>query len=109
MCLIGKTQLLCMQCSGIGPHLVARGKSHEFSRVAAGTWGISSSYDGDAHSKREKEALKIYIKHYGDDTVEGIRHFCSDMEKAGLTGKYLKFANEVNKQQNVMELWDKVA
>ena len=34
-------QFLCMQCSGIGPHLVARGKSHGFSRVAAGTWGIS--------------------------------------------------------------------
>ena len=36
MCLIGKTQLLCMQCRGIGPHLLARGKSHGFSRVAAG-------------------------------------------------------------------------
>ena len=24
----------------IGPHLAARGKSHGFSRVAAGTWGI---------------------------------------------------------------------
>ena len=35
MCLIGKTQLLCMQCRAIGPHLVARGKSHGFSRVAA--------------------------------------------------------------------------
>ena len=53
MCLIGNTHLLCMQCRGIGPHLVARGKSHGFSRVAAGTWGIFSSYDGDAHSKRE--------------------------------------------------------
>ena len=53
MCLIGKTQLLCMQCRGFGPHLVARGKSHGFSRVAAGTWGIFSSCDGDAHSKRE--------------------------------------------------------
>ena len=53
MCLIGKTQLLCMQCRGIGPHLVARGKSLGFSRVAAGTSGISSSYDGNAHSKRE--------------------------------------------------------
>ena len=53
MCLIGKTQLLCMQCRGIVPHLVAWGKSHGFSRVAAGTWGIFSSYDGDAHSKRE--------------------------------------------------------
>ena len=53
MCLIGKMQLLCMQCRGIGPHLLARGKSHGFSLVAAGTWGIFSSYDGDAHSKRE--------------------------------------------------------
>ena len=53
MCLTGKTQLLCMQCRVSGPHLVARGKSHAFSRVAAGTWGILSSYDGDAHSKRE--------------------------------------------------------
>ena len=25
MCLIGKTQLLCMQCRGIGPLLVERG------------------------------------------------------------------------------------
>ena len=46
MCLIEKTQLLCMQCRGIGPHLVARGKSHGFSRVATGTWRIFSSYDG---------------------------------------------------------------
>ena len=53
MCLIGKTQLLCMQCRGIGPYLVARGKSHGFSRVAAGTGVIFSSYDGDAHSNRE--------------------------------------------------------
>ena len=53
MCLIGKTQLLCMQCRGIGPHLVAKGKTDWFSPVAAGTWGIFSSYDRDAHSKRE--------------------------------------------------------
>ena len=53
MCFIGKMQLLCMECRGIGPHLVARGKSHGFSRVAAGTCGIFSSYDEDAHSKRE--------------------------------------------------------
>ena len=38
MCLIGKMQLLCMQCRGIGPHLVARGTSHGFSRGAGGTW-----------------------------------------------------------------------
>ena len=53
MCLIGKTQLLSMQCRGIGPHLVARRKSQGFSLVAAGTWGIFSRYDGDAHSKQE--------------------------------------------------------
>ena len=53
MRLIGKTLLLCMQCRGIGPRLMAKGKSHGFSRVAAGTWGIFSSYDGDVHSKRE--------------------------------------------------------
>ena len=53
MCLIGKKQLLCMQCMGIGPHLVVRGKSHGISRVAAGTSNIFSSYDGDARSKRE--------------------------------------------------------
>ena len=53
MCLIGKTHMLCMECRGIGTHLVARWKSHGFSRVAAGTWGIFSSYDGDARSKRE--------------------------------------------------------
>ena len=46
MCFIGKMQLLCMQCSGIGPHLVARGKPHGFSRVAAGTWVIFSSTTG---------------------------------------------------------------
>ena len=51
MCLIHNTELLCMQCRGIGPHLMVRGKSHEFSQVAAGTWGIFSSYGGDGHWK----------------------------------------------------------
>ena len=50
-CLIGKTQLPWTQCRGIGPHLAGRGKSHGFSRVAAVTWGIFSSYSGDVHSK----------------------------------------------------------
>ena len=52
-CLIGNTQLRWKQCRGIGPHLATRGKSHGFSRVAAGTWGIFSSYGGDVHSKLE--------------------------------------------------------
>ena len=51
--LIGSTQLLFMQSRGIGPHLSLRGKSHGFSRVTAGTWGIFSSYSGDIHSKLE--------------------------------------------------------
>ena len=29
------------------------GEVSSFSQVAAGTWGIFPSYDGDAHSKRE--------------------------------------------------------
>ena len=52
-CLIGKSQLLWTQCRGIGPHLGERGKSHGFSRVAVGTWGIFSSYGGNVHSKLE--------------------------------------------------------
>ena len=58
MCLIGKTQLLCMQCRGIGPHREARGKSHGFSRVAAGTWGIFSSCDG-----KGTKVLYIHVLH----------------------------------------------
>ena len=42
-----------MQCRGIGPHLPKTGKSHVFSRVAAGTWCILPSFSGDGHSKLE--------------------------------------------------------
>ena len=47
----GNVELLCMQCRGIGPHLTERGNCHDFSRVAAGTWRIFSSYGGDETSK----------------------------------------------------------
>ena len=40
-----------MKCRGIGPHLAERGKCHEFSRVAEGTWCIFSSYGVDGHLK----------------------------------------------------------
>ena len=40
-----------MKCRGIEPHLAARGKSHAFSRVAAGTRCIFSSYGGVGHLK----------------------------------------------------------
>ena len=49
----GKTQFLWTQSRGIGPHLTERGKTHVFSRVAAGNWVIFSSYGGDVHSKLE--------------------------------------------------------
>ena len=45
------TELLYRQCNGIGPHLAARGKSRAFSRFAAGTRGIFSSYSRDGPSK----------------------------------------------------------
>ena len=45
----GNMELLCMQCRWIGPHLVERGTSHGFSRIATGTWGIFRSYSGDIH------------------------------------------------------------
>ena len=35
---------------GFVPLLSLRGKSHGFSRIAAGIWGIFSSYGGDGHS-----------------------------------------------------------
>ena len=35
----------------MGPHLAVRGKSHSFSRVAAGTWHIFSSSGGDNPAK----------------------------------------------------------
>ena len=36
---------------GIEPHLLARGMSHGISGVAAGTWGILSTYTWDGQSK----------------------------------------------------------
>ena len=47
---MGNTELLCMQCRGIGPHLAVNGK-YGFSRVLAGTLIIFSSYDGDGPFK----------------------------------------------------------
>ena len=50
-CLIGNMEFVCTQNSGIGTHLAAMGKSHGFSRVEAGKWGIFSSYGRDGHLK----------------------------------------------------------
>ena len=51
MCLMENMELLCMQSCRIWPHLAERAKSHGFSRVAAGTWHMISSYSGDELSK----------------------------------------------------------
>ena len=51
MCLIGTTILLCTKCTEIKLQLPARGICHGISQVAAGTWGIFSSYSADGHSK----------------------------------------------------------
>ena len=64
--LIGKRQLLWTQCRGIWPQLAARGKSDWFSRVAAGTWGIFTSYGWDVHSKLE-------FVQWSQDTCLGMR------------------------------------
>ena len=81
-CLIGEKQLLWKQCRGIGPHFARRGKSHWFSRVAAGTWGIFSSYSGDVHSKLE-------FVHWSQEPVKvwGTTQEC----KLGVAGKYRRF------------------
>ena len=50
-CLMGNTELLCMQCRESGPHLAAKEYSHGFSQVVVGTSGISSSYGGYGPSK----------------------------------------------------------
>ena len=39
------------EMQGNRPHLAERGKSHEFSRVTAGTWCIFSRYGGDGNLK----------------------------------------------------------
>ena len=51
MCLIGNKILFSRKCREIKPHLLARCMCHGISRVAAGTWGIFSSYSGDGYSK----------------------------------------------------------
>ena len=51
MSLIENMELLSTKCRGIRTHLAGRGKSHEFSRSAAGTWFIFSSNGGDGNLK----------------------------------------------------------
>ena len=53
--------------------------------------------------RAEKEALKIYLRHYGT-MQEAITNIEADRKKAGIS-KYLDFARKVNQQQKVMSLW----
>ena len=82
--LIGKTQLLWTQCRVIGPHLAEMEKSNGFSRVAARTWGIFSSYGGEVHSKLE-------FVQWSQDTCLGMRD--SSQCKLGVAGQYGRFWN----------------
>ena len=53
--------------------------------------------------RAEKEALKIYLSHYGS-MQEAITHIEADRKRAGI-GKYLDFARKVNQKQKVMQQW----
>ena len=55
--------------------------------------------------RAEKEALKIYLRHYGS-MQEAITHIESDRKKTGIK-KYLDFARKVNSHQKVMKLWNR--
>ena len=54
--------MLGTQFRGTGPHLGARGRSHGFSQVSVGTWGIFSNYSGDGPSK----LVSSYEGHLGN-------------------------------------------
>ena len=53
-----------MQCSGIGPHLSASGKSHGFSRVMVATWGMFSSYGVGSRYKFLCSAMSGFLSSY---------------------------------------------
>ena len=55
--------------------------------------------------RAEKEALKVYERHYGDIQT-AITKIEEDRKKLGIK-KYLDFAVKVNQKQNIMPLWDK--
>jgi len=55
--------------------------------------------------RAEKEALKVYLRHYGT-MQRAIEHIETDRKSLGI-GKYLDFARKVNEHQTVMALWKK--
>lgn len=54
--------------------------------------------------RAEKEALKIYIRYYGNIQA-AISRIVADQAKAKV-GKYLDFANLINRHNKVMALWE---
>lgn len=54
--------------------------------------------------RSEKEALKIYIRHYGN-IQKAIHHIELDRNQL-MIPRYFDFAAKVNKQQKVMSLWE---
>ena len=55
--------------------------------------------------RAEKEALKVYERHYGNIQT-AITKIEEDRKKLGIR-KYLDFAVQVNKKQKILPLWDK--
>ena len=55
--------------------------------------------------RAEKEALKVYERHYGNIQT-AITKIEEDRKKLGIK-KYLDFAVQVNRQQKILPLWDK--
>jgi hypothetical protein len=53
----------------------------------------------------EKEALKTYQRHFDGDIQRAIMEIEKDRKRAKRM-KYLDFAREVNRHQNIMDLWD---
>lgn len=52
----------------------------------------------------EKEALKIYVQHFGGDIQRAITEIEKDRKQAEIS-KYLDFARQVNEHQNIMSQW----
>ena len=64
---------------------------------------IDETGGGNGTERTEKEALKLYLAHYGT-MQEAITHIEADRKRDG-GHKYLEFARKVNQHQKVMSLW----
>lgn len=54
--------------------------------------------------RAEKEALKIYTRHFGGNIQRAITEIEKDRRQTGIN-KYLDFARQINNHQNIMSLW----